>query len=146
MPRNVTTKSGFTLIELLVVIAIIAILATLVLVALEGAQGQARDADREGALSQVRNYAQLYYTKERTYDGLDEEGSELHNMEDRDIFSSRYFDEEVVPFRVETEEDEFCAHIHLEVEEKYVCVDNDLELKRGDTCEDLTEGARCVEN
>ncbi len=86
-------KGGFTLIELLVVIAIIAILATLVLVALEGAQDQARDADRQGAIAQVRTLAELEAVQheEGHYDDLagavgeevtDEEGevrgSELH--------------------------------------------------------------------
>jgi prepilin-type N-terminal cleavage/methylation domain-containing protein len=53
-------QKGFTLIELLVVIAIIAILATLVLIALDGARESARDADRKGAISQIRSAAELY--------------------------------------------------------------------------------------
>jgi prepilin-type N-terminal cleavage/methylation domain-containing protein len=53
-------QKGFTLIELLVVIAIIAILATLVLIALDGARDSARDADRKGAISQIRSAAELY--------------------------------------------------------------------------------------
>ncbi|MEA2092627.1 MAG: type II secretion system protein [Patescibacteria group bacterium] len=53
-------EKGFTLIELLVVIAIIAILATLVLIALDDARDAAKDADRKGAISQIRSAAELY--------------------------------------------------------------------------------------
>jgi prepilin-type N-terminal cleavage/methylation domain-containing protein len=58
--KNMKREKGFTLIELLVVIAIIAILATLVLIALDGARESARDADRKGAISQIRSAAELY--------------------------------------------------------------------------------------
>ncbi len=63
-------EKGFTLIELLVVIAIIAILATLVLIALGDARDAARDADRKGAISQMRSHAQLWNQKNGSFTGL----------------------------------------------------------------------------
>jgi len=56
-------NKSFTLIELLVVIAIVGFLATIVLVNVSGSKVQARDAHIKTSMHQVRNAAEMSYTK-----------------------------------------------------------------------------------
>ncbi|MEA2092628.1 MAG: type II secretion system protein [Patescibacteria group bacterium] len=107
-------EKGFTLIELLVVIAIIAILATLVLIALDGARDAARDADRKGAVSQMRSHAQLFYAENDTYVGLESDP----NTPTGDINGAI--------LTVKTSADAWCADIELTGADKFICVDDDL--------------------
>jgi prepilin-type N-terminal cleavage/methylation domain-containing protein len=109
-------QKGFTLIELLVVIAIIAILATLVLIALDGARDAARDADRRGAVSQMRSHAQLFYTKNDTYAGLASDP----NTPTGDINGAT--------LNVQSNTSAWCADIELTEPDKFICVDDDLEV------------------
>ncbi|MCF7845441.1 MAG: prepilin-type N-terminal cleavage/methylation domain-containing protein [Candidatus Pacebacteria bacterium] len=109
-------QKGFTLIELLVVIAIIAILATLVLIALGGARDAARDADRKGAVSQMRSHAQLFYAENDTYTGLASDP----NTPTGDINGAT--------LNVQSGASTWCADIELTGTNEYVCVDNDLEV------------------
>ncbi len=119
-------KGGFTLIELLVVIAIIAILATLVLVALEGAQDQAEDADKQGAISQIRSLAQLEYSEEGNYSGI----------EDRDEFpEDEIHGDEVQVLVDDTDSDYFVAYIENS-EGNYFCTDDSLDVGEVDNAPD----------
>ncbi len=70
MPKKRKNK-GFTLIELLVVIAIIGILSSIVLVSLSGARDKAKDARAIAALSQLRSSAEMLYSQDGSYDGVD---------------------------------------------------------------------------
>ena len=54
-------KSGFTLIELLVVIVIIGILVGITLFVYRGAQGRARDAQRQTDIANIQKALELYY-------------------------------------------------------------------------------------
>jgi prepilin-type N-terminal cleavage/methylation domain-containing protein len=114
---NLKREKGFTLIELLVVIAIIAILATLVLIALDGARESARDADRKGAISQVRSASQLYVADNGDYSGMDNAaiGAPL-KVQDNDL-----------DIYVPTSNNAFCAVIELSDESRW-CTDNTLEV------------------
>ena len=56
-------NKGFTLIELLVVVAIIGLLSTVVLVNVRSAQFDARDASIQSSMHQVRNAAEMSYTR-----------------------------------------------------------------------------------
>jgi prepilin-type N-terminal cleavage/methylation domain-containing protein len=110
-------EKGFTLIELLVVIAIIAILATLVLIALGDARDAARDADRRGAVSQMRSHAQLWYAKNgNSYEDL----ATADNTPTGDINGAT--------LNVKSDATTWCADIELTGTDEYVCVDNDLEV------------------
>jgi prepilin-type N-terminal cleavage/methylation domain-containing protein len=115
-------QKGFTLIELLVVIAIIAILATLVLIALDGARDSARDADRKGAISQIRSAAELYAADNGgSYSGmtLPKIGAPLEVQDKTITFSAS--------------DDSFCASIPLETSTSGWCTDNSLKVGAG-TC------------
>jgi prepilin-type N-terminal cleavage/methylation domain-containing protein len=107
-------EKGFTLIELLVVIAIIAILATLVLIALGDARDAARDADRKGAVSQMRSHAQLFYAENDTYLGLEDDP----NTPSGDISGGTLV--------VNGDANNWCADINLTGTNERFCVDNDL--------------------
>ncbi len=116
-------KGGFTLIELLVVIAIIAILATLVLVALEGAQDQAEDVDKQGAISQIRSLGQLTYSEDGHYSGL----------EDRDEFPDQeiHGDQITVEYDVADPDNEDAEHFIAYIqnsEGNYFCTDDSLDI------------------
>jgi prepilin-type N-terminal cleavage/methylation domain-containing protein len=113
--KNMKREKGFTLIELLVVIAIIAILATLVLIALDGARDSARDADRKGAISQIRTASQLYASDpdHNGYSGMNH--SELGvttEVQDK-------------PITINATADQFCASIQLS-DDSYWCTDHNL--------------------
>lgn len=68
-------KRGFTLIELLVVIAIIGILASIVLVSLSGAKARAKDARIQSDMNQIRTTAEMYYSSNNSFIGLDGDSS-----------------------------------------------------------------------
>jgi prepilin-type N-terminal cleavage/methylation domain-containing protein len=112
-------QKGFTLIELLVVIAIIAILATLVLIALGDARDAARDADRKGAVSQMRSHAQLFYAENDTYAGL---------ASDPNTPSTAASAISGGTLVVNGSATAWCADINLTGTNERVCVDNDLEV------------------
>ena len=113
-------EKGFTLIELLVVIAIIAILATLVLIALGDARDSARDADRKGAISQVRSLAQLYHAEEGSYTGLESDTRIPADAAGSSI-------------NVSSGSDAWCADIQLSDGTNY-CTDTDLEFHEDSSC------------
>lgn len=56
-------KLGFTIVELIVTVAVIGILASITIVAYNGAQAQARDADRISDLHEIADAIKLYRTK-----------------------------------------------------------------------------------
>jgi prepilin-type N-terminal cleavage/methylation domain-containing protein len=124
---NLKREKGFTLIELLVVIAIIAILATLVLISLSGARESARDADRKGAISQVRSAAELYAANNGNYSSMDNAAigaPDTVQGNDLDIY-------------VPTSNDAFCAVIELSDESRW-CTDNSLKVGAPGAATDCT--------
>jgi prepilin-type N-terminal cleavage/methylation domain-containing protein len=110
-------EKGFTLIELLVVIAIIAILATLVLIALGDARESARDADRKGAISQIRSASQLYAVESNnSYTGMDNDAIGVPDtVQNKDL-----------DILVNGTGDAFCAVIELS--EGRWCTDNTFKV------------------
>lgn len=58
---------AFTLIELLIVIAIIGLIASIIAVAILGAKAQARDAERQAELDQIRKGLAFYYIDKGEY-------------------------------------------------------------------------------
>jgi len=60
-------KSGFTLIELLVVIVIMGILVGITLFVYRGAQGRARDAQRQTDIANIQKALELYYDDNGSY-------------------------------------------------------------------------------
>ena len=64
-------NKGFTLIELLVVIAIIVILASIVLVGIQSATKKAKDARITADISQIRTQAEVFFSTNNTYIGMD---------------------------------------------------------------------------
>ncbi|MNX33931.1 putative major pilin subunit [compost metagenome] len=56
-------KLGFTIVELIVTVAVIGILASITIVAYNGAQAQARDADRINDLREIADAIKLYRLK-----------------------------------------------------------------------------------
>lgn len=73
---------GFTLIELLVVIAIIGLLSTIILINVRSVQFDARDASIQSSMHQVRNAAEMSYTKnkESYFEVCDESDATLSNI------------------------------------------------------------------
>lgn len=64
-------NKGFTLIELLVVIAIIVILAMIVFPGVRTATQKAKDARIVSEMSQIRTQAEIVYTNNGNYTGID---------------------------------------------------------------------------
>lgn len=62
-------SKGFTLIELLVVVSIISVLASVVLASLNSARINARDAERNLDLHNIKNAIALYYDDHQCYPG-----------------------------------------------------------------------------
>lgn len=65
--KNNRSQAGFTLIELLIVIVIIAILAVLAISVFSDAQADARDAQRQADIKQVKTQLELYYSENGHY-------------------------------------------------------------------------------
>ena len=77
-----TDDTAFTLIELLVVIAIIGLLSSVVLASLSGAREDAKESAILSSLNNARTQAELYYSKNGSYEYLCDNDSKVADIRD----------------------------------------------------------------
>lgn len=76
MKRQWASKRGFTIIELIVAMVVIGIIAGIVVVGYASIQRQARDAERDGDVAQIKIALQKYYADNSTYPDVCPGGAE----------------------------------------------------------------------